>query len=328
MSKKLRINIILGLLCLYVIWGSTYLAIRFGVETIPPFILAGFRFLIGGALFYIWAKINHAPNPENKHWLTAFIVGALLVVGGNGLVNWSEKFLPSGIAALLVAMMPFFLVLFDWLRPHGTRPGWIVSAGLILGFGGVVLLINPTQVDGVAGINKFGAGLVLAATILWAIGSLYSRQAKQPESHSLFAGMQMMAGGAVALFVASLLGEFNDFDITKLTPLSFWSWVYLTLFGSFAFGVYLWLLKATTPAKVATYAYVNPVIAMFLGSLLAGEELSGWTLGCSSVIILAVVIIITARSREQKNGLQAEAKSEVKKELVAPGSAGAVCECD
>jgi drug/metabolite transporter (DMT)-like permease len=217
-------------------------------------------------------------------------------------------------------MMPFFLVLFDWLRPNGTRPGWIVSAGLILGFGGVVLLINPTQVDGVAGVNKFGAGLVMAATILWAIGSLYSRHAKQPESHSLFAGMQMMAGGAVALLVALLMGEFNEFNISSLTPLSFWSWVYLTLFGSFAFGVYLWLLKVTTPAKVATYAYVNPVIAILLGALFAGEELSSWTLGCSMIIILAVVIIITARSREQKNGLQLKVKSEEKKTLIASAS--------
>ncbi len=328
MSKKLRLNIILGLICLYVIWGSTYLAIRFGVETIPPFIMAGFRFLIGGALFYGWAKIKGAPNPEKIHWLSALIVGTLLVVGGNGLVNWSEKTLPSGIAALLVAMMPFYMVLFDWIRPNGKRPGWIIMLGLLLGFGGVVFLINPTQVDGISSVDKFGAGLVLAADILWAIGSLYSRSAKQPESHSLFAGMQMIAGGAVALLIGLLMGEFSEFSITALSPLQLWSWVYLTLFGSLAFGVYLWLLKATTPAKVATYAYVNPVIAMFLGSLLAGEELNNWTLWCSAVIILAVVIIITARSREKRNGLKVETKPADKKNLLTPSSADAVCECD
>jgi len=328
MSKKLNIQITLGLLCLYLVWGSTYLAIRFGVETIPPFIMAAFRFLIGGALFYGWAKIKGAPNPQKIHWLSAFIVGTLLAVGGNGLVNWSEKTLPSGIAALLVAMMPFFLVLFDWLRPKGTRPGWVIMLGLLLGFSGVVFLINPTQVDGISGVDKFGAALVLAATILWAIGSLYSRSAKQPESHTLFAGMQMMAGGAVALLVATLMGEFNEFNMSVLTPLQFWSWVYLTLMGSFAFGVYLWLLKVTTPAKVATYAYVNPVIAMFLGALFAGEELSIWTLGCSTVIILAVVIIITARSRAQRNGLKAEPKPADTKAMLSPASADPVCECD
>ncbi len=328
MSKKLSIQITLGLLCLYLVWGSTYLAIRFGVETIPPFIMAAFRFLIGGALFYAWAKIKGAPNPEKIHWMSAFIVGTLLAVGGNGLVNWAEKTLPSGITALLVAMMPFFLVLFDWLRPNGKRPGWIIMSGLLLGFGGVVFLINPTQVDGISGVDKFGAGLVLAATILWAIGSLYSRSAKQPESHTLFAGMQMMAGGAVALLIATLMGEFSEFNISALTPLQFWSWVYLTLIGSFAFGVYLWLLKVTTPAKVATYAYVNPVIAILLGAVFAGEELSSWTVGCSLVIILAVVIIITAKSRAQRNGLKVETNPTDTKPVHSQLSADAACECD
>ncbi len=328
MSKKLNIQITLGLLCLYLVWGSTYLAIRFGVEQIPPFIMAAFRFLIGGALFYAWAKFKGAANPEPKHWISAVIVGTLLAVGGNALVNWSEKTLPSGIAALLIAMMPFFLVLFDWFRPKGTRPGWVIMMGLLLGFGGAVFLINPTQVNGISGVDKFGAGLILAAEILWAIGSLYSRSAKQPESHTLFAGMQMMAGGAVALLIATLMGEFNEFDISTLTPLSLWSWVYLTLLGSFAFGVYLWLLKVTTPAKVATYAYVNPIIAMFLGAFLAGEELSNWTLGCSAVIILAVVIIITATSQARRNGIEAEPKINEVEQVHSCSSANSVCKSD
>ncbi len=328
MSKKLSIQITLGLLCLYLVWGSTYLAIRFGVEQIPPFIMAAFRFMIGGAMFYAWAKLKGAKDPQPNHWISAVIIGTLLAVGGNALVNWSEKTLDSGIAALLVAMMPFILVLFDWMRPKGTRPSWIVMSGLVLGFAGVVMLVNPTQVDGVQSIDKFGAFLVLMATITWSIGSLYSRSAKQPENHVLFAGMQMMAGGAVALLIAVLMGEFGEFRLTALQPLQLWSWVYLTLFGGFAFGVYLWLLKVTTPAKVSTYAYVNPVIAMILGALIGNEKFTSWTLVCSSIIILAVVIIITARSRAQKNGLQAQANSEVKKELVTPERTGAACECD
>jgi len=318
----------LGFACIYVIWGSTYLAIRFGVATIPPFLLAGVRFFIGGALFYLWAKIKGAPNPQKKHWLTAFIVGAFLVVGGNGLVNWSEKTLPSGIAALLVGMMPFFLVLFDWLRPRGNRPGWIVIMGLILGFSGVVLLVNPTQVQGVSSIDKFGAALILAATILWAFGSLYSRQAKQPESHALFAGMQMMAGGAVAFLVSYLMGEFHKFDISALSPLSFWSWTYLTLFGSFAFGVYLWLLQVSTPAKVSTYAYVNPVIAIFLGAMLDNEHLTRWTVGCSIIIISAVMVIITAKARAQSVNAEAISRPDEKKVPIAAESEKAVCECN
>jgi drug/metabolite transporter (DMT)-like permease len=201
-------------------------------------------------------------------------------------------------------------------------------AGLILGFAGVVLLVNPTQVDGVQSIDKFGAFLVLMATITWSVGSLYSRSAKQPENHVLFAGMQMMAGGAVALLIAILMGEFGEFNFGTLAPKQLWSWVYLTLFGGFAFGVYLWLLKVTSPAKVATYAYVNPVIAIILGALVGNEKFNSWTLVCSSIIILAVIIIITARSRQGKVIPKPATEPVTKKEPLAPETAGAACECD
>jgi len=170
MPESSRTKIILGFACIYIIWGSTYLAIRFGVDTIPPFLMAGFRFLIGGALFYFWAMFRGVSSPKKAHWLPAIIIGALLAAGGNGLVTMAEKTVPSGIAALLVAMVPLYIVLIDWSRPKGTRPTWIVMSGVLLGFVGVAFLINPTGIGGLSEIDSFGAILVVLAGLFWALG--------------------------------------------------------------------------------------------------------------------------------------------------------------
>ena len=324
MSSPSGLKVILGFLCIYVIWGSTYLAIRFGVETIPPFLLAGARFFVGGLLFFLWAKMRGVPNPKPAHWLPAIIIGALLAAGGNGLVSWAEKSVPSGIAALLVAMVPLFIVLIDWLRPNGTHPNWIVMSGVVLGFGGVAFLINPTSIGGLTEIDTFGSTLIIFACLFWALGSVYSRYSPQPVSQIQFAGMQMLGGGAIALLIGIFGGELNALNLSAVTPLSFWSWVYLTTIGSFAFGVYIWLLKASTPARVATYAYVNPVIAMFLGAILANETLTSWTLLCSAVIIAAVIIIITAKSKAQR--IDMDSKMEQKPIAPAPESVNPCCE--
>lgn len=317
MSEASRSKVVLGFLCIYIIWGSTYLAIRFAVETIPPFLLAGFRFLVGGALFYLLAIFKGIPAPKKSHWLPAIIIGALLATGGNGLVSWAEKTIPSGIAALLVAAVPLFIVVIDWARPKGTRPTWIVIAGVLLGFIGVAFLINPTGIGGMSEFDLFGSMIMIAAGLFWAIGSVYSRYVPQSVSQIQFAGMQMMGGGAVALLIALFAGEFSAVDISAISAKSFWGWFYLTTIGSFAYGVYIWLLKASTPARVATYAYVNPIIALLLGAALAEEVLSTWTLVCSVVIIAAVAIIITAKARAQRIILQREDDTESCNAIVA-----------
>lgn len=297
MTKNLKYQIILGFAAIYLIWGSTYLAIRLGVETIPPFLMAGVRFILGGLIFYFWGKAKKADSPKAKHWISTSIVGLLLLVGGNGLVSWAEEVVPSGITALIIAMVPMWIVLIDWIRPNGNRPRMAVVIGLILGFIGVGALINPTNVGGLAEIDHFGAMLLILATIFWASGSVYSKYADMPKSQFVSAGMQMFSGGIILIILSMLTGEFSDLQIQDVTSVSILSLIYLITFGSVGYGAYIWLLKVTDPSKVATYAYVNPVIALILGNLIAMEPISSWTIVCSIVILAAVIIIITSRSK-------------------------------
>ena len=299
MTKNLKYQIILGFAAIYLIWGSTYLAIRLGVETIPPFLMAGVRFVFGGMIFYLWGKAKKAESPKPKHWISTSIVGLLLLVGGNGLVSWAEEVVPSGITALIIAMVPMWIVLVDWIRPGGNRPRQAVVIGLILGFIGVGALINPTNVGGLAEIDHFGAMLLILATIFWASGSVYSKYAEMPKSQFVSSGMQMFSGGVVLLILSLLTGEFSELQIQDVTSISILSLVYLITLGSVGYGAYIWLLKVTDPSKVATYAYVNPVIALVLGNMIASEPISSWTIICSIIILTAVIIIITARSKRK-----------------------------
>jgi len=297
MFKNSTTKIFFGFATIYLIWGSTYLAIRLGVETMPPFLMAGTRFLAGGLLLYGLMRLRGVDRPNLSHWRPAVITGLLMPAGGTGLVTWAETTVPSGMTALLVAMVPMWIVLADWSSPRGTRPTLLVSAGLILGFAGVALMINPTDIGGPGDINKLGALAIVVATISWAIGSIYSRHADQPRSKVLSAGMQMIAGGAGLLLASALYGEYSSFELQAVTLVSWLSLGYLTIIGSIAFVAYVWLLTATTAAKVSTYAFVNPIIALALGTLVAGEALSGWTLGCAVIVIAAVTLIIAGKAR-------------------------------
>jgi len=306
-TKATKAQIILGFLTIYLVWSSTYLAIRFVVETIPPFMMAGLRFLLGGMLFYGWAKLRGAGNPQKKHWLPMGLIGLGLIVGGNGGVSWAEQVVPSGLTALMIAVVPLWIVLADWIRPGGKRPGGIVMLGLALGFIGMLFLINPLNISSERDIDPLGAAVLVFATMSWATGSIYSRHATAPKSQILGVGMQMLIGGAALLVISGLSGELANFDPAQITTKSLIAFVYLTTIGSFAFGVYLWLLKASTPAKVATYAYVNPVLALVLGTVFAAEPFALWTFGCSLVIVTAVAIIVSAKKTTEEHADAKEA---------------------
>lgn len=297
MSREINLKIVLGFAIIYTVWGSTYLAIRLGVDTIPAFLLAGVRFLVGSVLFYAWSRFRGASNPKRSHILPMALVGLLLIVGGNGFVTWAEEIVPSGLTALLIAMVPFWIVLADWLRPSGRRPTLAVTIGLAIGFIGVGALINPTNVGGLAEISQFGALIIVAATMLWATGSIYSRHALAPESQTMAVSMQMFFGGLALMVISYFRGEMETFALADVSASSALSFVYLTTIGSFAFAVYMWLLKATEPAKVATYAYVNPVIALLLGNMIADEFISPWTIGCSAIILIGVFIIVRSKAK-------------------------------
>jgi drug/metabolite transporter (DMT)-like permease len=280
----------------YVVWGSTYLAILFAIETLPPFLMAGVRFLIAGSVLLAWTRIIAGePAPSRAQWRSAAIVGVLLLLGGNGLVVWSEQRIASGVAALLVGTVPCFMVLVEWLRPGGSRPGWRVSGGLALGMLGLVWLVGPDSVMGGGRADLLGAAALVLASLSWAVGSIYSRHAAVPSSPFVFTAMQMLAGGVALVVLGVALGEPARFDPAALSLRSVLGLVYLIVFGSIvAFSAYVWLLRVSTPARVSTYAYVNPVVAVFLGWLLADEALTPRMAIAAAVIVSGVALITLA----------------------------------
>jgi len=289
MSRDPRARLLLAFAAVYVIWGSTYLGIRWAIETIPPFTMAGVRFLIAGGLMYVWARVRGAPNPGAAEWRAAFIIGALLLLGGNGGVVWAETRVASGLAALFVGAEPLWAVLLDWARPGGTRPRALVIAGLLVGFGGVVLLAAPGHGGGA---DLLGVAVLLAATISWAAGSIYSRHAAVPADPLMSTGTKMLAGGLVLAVVGAGAGELSGFDVTAVSAKSALATLYLIVFGAIAgFTAYMYLLSHTTIAKASTYAYVNPIVALLLGWALAGEALTARTWLAAGVIIGGVALI-------------------------------------
>jgi len=293
-----RAQLLLAFAAVYVIWGSTYLAIRFAIETLPPFLMAGVRFLIAGSILYGWMRLRGTPRPTKAEWRSTAIIGALLLAGGNGGVVWAEQFVPSGVAALLVATVPFWMVLLEWLRPGGERPSGGVVAGLLLGFVGLMLLVGPGEWAG-GGVNLLGAGALMLATLAWASGSIYSRGATLPAAPLLTTAMEMLAGGALLMLMGLGTGELAAIDVGAVSGRSLAALGYLIIFGSLiGFTAYVWLLGVAAPAKVSTYAYVNPVVAVLLGWALAGEPLTARVAVAVAVILGAVAVITLARSRK------------------------------
>lgn len=304
----MKTKVWIALLALYIVWGSTYLGIRFAVETIPPFLHASLRFLISGAILYIWRRAAGDSAPTVSHWKSTAIVGAALLLGGNGLVAWAEKTVPSGIAALMIATSPFWLTLFESLRSGGTKPTWQAILGLIVGFGGVFLLIGPSEITGAEeSFDRFGTILLLLAPFFWSLGSIYARGADMPKSTLLSTGMQMLTG-AVALFVVSLLrGELNGFSFELVSMRSWLALAYLITFGSLiGFVAYGWLLHNAPISLTSTYAYVNPLVAVVLGFFLADELLNGRILIAAAIIIGSVVLINSARQVKPKAKVKSE----------------------
>lgn len=284
--------ILLAFAAVYVIWGSTYLGIRYAVESIPPFLMAGSRHFVAGIILLSYALARGAKLPTLGQCRDAAVVGVLMLVIGNGGVTWAEKFIPSGVAALLVALTPVWMVLIDWARPGGVRPRALVGLGLIFGMTGVALLARK-QMHGMGAAYGWGVVALLTASICWAMGSVFNRSARKPDSAFLGVALQMISGGAVLFVIAGLNGEFNKFSSTQVTALSFWSWLYLTIAGSLiAYTAYVWLLQVSTPTRVATYAYVNPLIAVLLGCTIGHELFAPEIYVAGGLIIVAVMLVL------------------------------------
>ena len=287
-------SVLLAFAAVYLIWGSTYLAIRWAIETMPPLLMAAARFLVAGALLYAWQLAKGVPIPTRAQWKAAAIGGAFLLVGGNGAVVIAQQWVPSGIAALVVASVPLWMVLMDWFFGSRVAPSVRAWAGLATGFVGVALLAGSPGVGAGGSEELIGALFLLVAAMSWAAGSIYTRYAQGlPEPLSLVS-MQMLTGGTILLMLSLAFGDLARLDVASISMKSSLALMYLILFGALVgYGSYIWLLRVVTPARVATYAYVNPVVAMLLGWALADEPLTLRSLAAAAIILGAVVLITT-----------------------------------
>jgi len=291
----------------YLLWGSTYLAIRVGVETVPPLILAGLRHFTVGVFLYPILRWKTGVRPTTANWKSAAVTGCLLLFVGNGGVSWAEQIVPSGITALLVTMVSLWLVIVDWLRPGGVRPVPKVLLGLVLGFVGVALLVGPSPWGGSERVNLSGVTVLVIACFAWACGSIYSKHGGMPGSALLGVAMQSFSGGVALLLAGLLSGEFHRFHFAGVSRASWVALAYLIVFGScIGLSAYLYILQKSSAARVATYALVNPVVALILGWLFADEIISLRTVIAAVVILTAVVLVITAphRAPERKADLE------------------------
>ncbi|MGO9268765.1 MAG: EamA family transporter [Terriglobia bacterium] len=309
-SRPTTEKLLLAFAAVYVIWGSTYLGIKIAIETIPPFLMAGTRFIAAGTLLYFWSRRHGAGPPTTAQWRSAAIIGALLFLGGNGALTWAEERVDSGLASLLLATIPLWMVLIAHAqhqaqdraqhraRHQGTVLGGRVIAGLALGIAGIGLLLGPSNLLGHGGVDRLGAAVLLCGALAWAVGSLYSPKAGLPRSTLLAASMEMLCGGALLILLGLVTRETAALNLGAISIRSILGISYLITFGSLVgFTCYNWLLSHASPARVSTYAYVNPVVAVFLGWAVAHEKVTLRTLAAAALVVVAVALIITHRAR-------------------------------
>jgi drug/metabolite transporter (DMT)-like permease len=293
-----RTSIVLAFAAIYLIWGSTYLGIRVAIETMPPFLMAGMRFAIAGSVLFLVLLVRNPSWPTSVQWRDQAVIGVLLLLGGNAVVSWAELHTPSGITPLILGASPVVLMAMDWIRPGGKRPTKPVAIGMAVGIVGIVLLLGPGGIPAGYRPRPIDIAALFFSSVSWWIGSLYSKHSKSRTPPLMAAAMQMLIGSSSMLLTGWLLGESGRLHFASVSPRSWLALGYLVVVGSIiAFPVYVWLLEHSTPAKVSTYAYVNPVVALILGWAILGEPLNLRIFAAASVIIGAVVIITIGKTR-------------------------------
>jgi drug/metabolite transporter (DMT)-like permease len=291
-AKRNRTRIILAFAAVYVIWGSTYLFIKYAIESVPPFMMGAARFTVAGVLLYAFARWRGAKAPDRYDWRSAAITGVLMLGVGNGAVMWAELTVPTGIVALIVSTTPIWIVVFDWLRPRGVRPRLPVIIGLALGLAGMIILIGPRAIVGEGHVDEIGVLILLMGSLGWAIGTMLSKGTKRSSAPLAYAALQMMAAGGAMLITSVALGESARFSPSEVSLRALLSWVYLMIAGSIiGYTAYIYLLGQVSATKAATYAYVNPIIAVLLGWAFLREPIGVRTIVAAAVIIGGVAII-------------------------------------
>ena len=302
-----RTALLAGFAAIYLIWGSTYLGIRIAVESMPAFLMASTRFIVAGGIVAAFIALTRGFKATPKQWRDNAIVGGFLCLGGNGLVSWAEEKVPSGIATLIISAGPVFIVLMDWAvhawakdGRRGTRPNALTFAGLALGFIGLAILVGPDVLaTGVGGLDPWRVLGLLGATFFWGVGMLVMRYVREPAEPFTASGIQMITGSGWLLLASLATGELGRFDPSLITGRSVVAWAYLVIFGSLiGFSTFTWLMKHSTPAKVSTYAYVNPVVAVFLGWAVLNETISPRLFLAAAIIIAGVALITIAKNKK------------------------------
>ncbi len=306
-AQPSRTALIAGFAAIYIIWGSTYLGIRIAVESMPAFLMASTRFIVAGGIVAAFIALTRGFKATGKQWRDNAIVGGFLCLGGNGLVSWAEEKVPSGIATLVISAGPVFIVLMDWAvharardGKRGSRPNALTFAGLGLGFVGLAILVGPDVLaTGVGGLDPWRLLGLLGATFFWGVGMMIMRYVRDPAEPFTASGIQMICGSGWLLLASLATGELGRFDPSLVTGRSVIAWAYLVVFGSLiGFSTFTWLMKHSTPAKVSTYAYVNPVVAVFLGWFVLNETVSPRIFVAAAIIIAGVALITIAKNKK------------------------------
>lgn len=299
--SKLSIRVILAFLAVYIFWGGTYVAIKLGLESFPPMILAGIRHSVAGLIMLSVALFRHDKFPNRSEILMSVVIGLMMLLIGNGLVTLTEETVPSSIVSLLIGAVPLWIIILNWSFGDKKRPTIFHLMGVTLGLVGIAFLVLQSQYDGITRFDPLGILLILGAAVSWAGGSLISRFAKLPQSPYMNLTFQMIPGGLVLLIAASIRNEWVHFNLSAVTSNAWWSLAYLIFFGSIiAYSAYIWLLRHVNPTWVSTYAFVNPVVAVLLGWLLAGENLSLNVLLAAALIVVSIIFMTLNFKRKPK----------------------------
>lgn len=300
-SRPAKWKVLFAFAIIYFVWGSTFLAIRVGVREVPPFLLAGMRFLVAGVVLYGWTRFAGTPSPTKREWGAATLLAVLIFVLDYGLLFWAERRVPSGIAAVMMATIPVFMAISEILIMKTQQLTVRLAIALLIGIGGVAVLVSRTVSFGDAPIDTVGAGALIVAAVSWSVASALTRKLPLPASKAMSSGTQMLAGGVLLTITAGLLGEFRGFQMQEVSAKAWLALAYLIVAGSIvAYTAYVWLIHHESPTKVGTYAYVNPVVAVLVGYFLGGEPLGARAIMGTAMVLVSVLVITTAPAKKDE----------------------------